>query len=186
MHSLLDVTARAVTRYLQAQVKAGAQTLMLFDTWGGVLSDADFTAFSQAYLKQIITALRADPDSADVPVIVFTKGGGLWLERLADTGATGVGVDWTMDLVTARRRIGDRVAIQGNLDPMALMGPAETVRELATATVDRFDLDSSGPSGLGHIFNLGHGISQFTPPDNVAVLVDAVHEHSRRRRQNQP
>ena len=182
MHRLLDVTAQAVTRYLQAQVQAGAQALMLFDTWGGVLGDADFTAFSQGYLKQIITALKATPGCADVPVIVFTKGGGLWLERLADTGADGVGVDWTMDLAAARRRIGDRVAIQGNLDPMALMGPPSAVRDLAAATVDRYDLDTELPSGLGHIFNLGHGISQFTPPDNVGVLVDTVHEHSRKRR----
>ena len=120
-----------------------------------------------------------------MPIIVFTKGGGLWLERLADTGATGVGVDWTVDLASARQQIGDRVAIQGNLDPMALMGPPSVVRAQAAATIDRYDLDSNLPSGLGHIFNLGHGISQFTPPDNVAVLVDTVHQHSRKRRQQQ-
>ncbi len=185
MHHLLNVTAQAVTRYLQAQVQAGAQALMLFDTWGGVLSDADFSTFSQAYLKQIISALKASPDTAAVPIIVFTKGGGQWLERLADTGAQGVGVDWTVDLAAARQRIGQRVAIQGNLDPMALMGPPAAIRELAIATVDRYDHDPALPSGLGHIFNLGHGISQFTPPEHVAVLVDAVHQRSRERRQRQ-
>ena len=185
MHRLLTVTADAVTVYLKAQAAAGAQALMLFDTWGGILSDSDFPVFSQGYLKQIITALKADPATAAVPVIVFTKGGGLWLERLADTGATGVGVDWTVDLASARQRIGNRVAIQGNLDPMTLMGPPSVVRDQAAATIDRYDLDSHLASGLGHIFNLGHGISQFTPPDNVTVLVDTVHEHSRKRRQEQ-
>jgi len=185
MHQLLSVTADAVTLYLKAQAAAGAQALMLFDTWGGVLSDADFPTFSRDYLQRIITALKADPVAAAVPVIVFTKGGGLWLERLADTGADGVGVDWTMDLASARRRIGDRVAIQGNLDPMTLMGPPSVVRDQVMATIDRYDVDDDRPSGLGHIFNLGHGISQFTPPDNVTVLVETAHAHSRQRRLKQ-
>ncbi|MET0509100.1 MAG: uroporphyrinogen decarboxylase [Burkholderiaceae bacterium] len=181
LHRILEVVTEAVIGYLNAQIAAGAQVVMIFDTWGGVLSDADFVACSQSYLARIVAAVA----DKTVPVVVFTKGGGLWLERLADTGAAAVGVDWTVDLADARRRIGTRVALQGNLDPMALMGSADTVRQQVVATLERYDADPSLSPGLGHVFNLGHGLSQFTPPDSVAVLVETVHRHSaeiRRRR----
>ncbi len=173
LEKLLATTTQAVIQYLNAQVAAGAQALMVFDTWGGVLSDADYLRFSQRWMTEIVAGIT----DRSIPVIVFTKGGGLWLERLADTGAAAVGLDWTVDIAAARQRVGGRVALQGNLDPMALMGPPEAVREQATAILDRYSADASLPARQGHVFNLGHGISQFTPPDNVAVLVDAVHRH---------
>ena len=186
MHRILDVNAQAVTAYLNAQIEAGAQAVMLFDTWGGNLPDGHFQTFSLAYMKRIIDGLathrrerQADGTIVDVPVpsIVFTKGGGAWLELLADTGASAVGVDWTVNLGEARRRIGARCAVQGNLDPMALMADASQVEAEVLRT-----LESYGPptTGQGHIFNLGHGINQFTPPDSVHALVESVHRLSRR------
>jgi uroporphyrinogen decarboxylase len=183
MHRLLDVNARAVAAYLNAQVDAGAQALMVFDSWGGVLSDAAFRQFSLAYTRQVVQSLTRQADGRQVPVIVFTKGGGLWLEALADTGCDVVGVDWTVDLAQARRRVGDRVALQGNLDPAVLFAPPEAVAAEARAVLDAFG-PPQGPDGrwAGHVFNLGHGISQHTPPEHVQALVEAVHAHSRRLR----
>ena len=156
---------------------------MLFDTWGGVLADGDYQRFSLASMRRVFDALPHETPtasgSAAVPRIVFTKGGGLWLEEIAGCGADAVGLDWTVNLAQARARIGGRVALQGNLDPMVLMADEAQVRAQALRVLEQF-----GPAspGSGHVFNLGHGISQFTTPENVSVLVDTVHEYSRRQR----
>lgn len=173
MHHILSVTADAVVAYLNAQIEAGAQAVMVFDSWGGVLSEAAYQEFSLAYLRRVVAGLTRERDGQRVPSIVFTKGGGLWLESIADIGCDAVGLDWTMDIGRARALVGDRVALQGNLDPNVLFAPPEVV-----ATEARRVLDSFGPHA-GHVFNLGHGISQFTPPESVDVLVETVHSHSR-------
>ena len=173
LHRILDVNARATAAYLNAQIEAGAQALMIFDTWGGALADGAFQRFSLAYTAQTVAALRRERDGARVPVIAFTKGGGLWLDDIAAIGVDAVGVDWTVDLDRARTRIGSRVALQGNLDPAVLFAPPDVIRAEARAVLDRFG------NHPGHVFNLGHGISQFTPPEHVAVLVDEVRSHSR-------
>ena len=174
LHRILDVTAVAVTAYLNAQIERGAQAVMLFDTWGGVLSHAAFHAFSLAYLKRVVDGLKKEHGGARVPSILFTKGGGLWLESLAECGSDAIGLDWTMDIGAARRRVGNRVALQGNLDPAVLLSTPDAVRREAEQILAAFG------SGSGHVFNLGHGVSQFTPPENVAALVDVVHEVSAR------
>ena len=179
MHHILSVTADAVTAYLNAQIESGAQAVMVFDSWGGVLSESAYRTFSLPYLKRIVDGLIRENDGRRVPNIVFTKGGGLWLESIAELGCDAVGLDWTMDIGRARALVGDRVALQGNLDPNILFAPPETVAAEARAIVDAF-----GPHP-GHVFNLGHGISQFTPPESVSVLVDTVHEHSRKLRMAQ-
>ena len=176
MHRILQINADAVAAYLNAQIDAGAQAVMVFDSWGGVLADGAFQAFSLTYTRRVVQQLHREHDGARVPVIVFTKGGGGWLEQIADCGADVVGVDWTVDLGAARQRVGDRVALQGNLDPMALFGTPDALQ-----TEVRRVLDSFGPHP-GHVFNLGHGISQHTSPEQVAILVDTVHRHSRRQR----
>ena len=183
MHRMLAVNAEAVARYLNAQIDAGAQAVMIFDSWGGVLADGAFQAFSLAYTRRVLAALKREHEGRRVPHIVFTKGGGLWLDEIAASGADVVGLDWTMDLGRARRQVGDRVALQGNLDPNVLFAGPEQVREQVIRTLDRFGAPAN-PDGstAGHVFNLGHGISQFTPPENVTVLVDTVHAHSRRQR----
>jgi uroporphyrinogen decarboxylase len=172
LHRMLAVNADAVAAYLNAQIHAGAQAVMVFDSWGGVLADGAFQTFSLAYTERVLRQLDREHDGQHVPAIVFTKGGGPWLEALAGCGADVVGLDWTVNLTTARQRIGDRVALQGNLDPMVLFGGEAAVRAEA-----RRVLDSYG-AGPGHIFNLGHGINQHTPPEAVAALVDEVHRHS--------
>ncbi|HEY9379659.1 MAG TPA: uroporphyrinogen decarboxylase [Burkholderiales bacterium] len=174
LHHILDVTAQAVTDYLNAQIEAGAQAVMIFDTWGGTLTPHAYREFSLAYITRIVAGLKREAEGRRVPSIVFTKGGGLWLEDIADCGADAVGVDWTIPLGEARQRVGNRVALQGNLDPSALLGDADAVRREA-----RQVLDSYG-DGPGHVFNLGHGISQYADPDNVIALVDTVHTLSRR------
>lgn len=175
LHRILDVNAEATTRYLNAQIDAGAQAVMLFDSWGGVLADGLYQAFSLAYTRKVIAGLQRERDGRRVPVIAFTKGGGMWLEDIAASGCDAVGLDWTVNLGQARARVGDRVALQGNLDPMTLFGSAEAIRAEARRTLDSF-----GPVGRGgHVFNLGHGISQFTPPEAVSELVDEVHQYSR-------
>lgn len=176
MHHILSVTADAVVAYLNAQIEAGAQAVMVFDSWGGVLSEAAYEEFSLAYLRRVVAGLTRERDGQRVPSIVFTKGGGLWLERIADIGCDAVGLDWTMDIGRARNLVGDRVALQGNLDPNVLFAPPEVVANEA-----RRVLDAYGPHP-GHVFNLGHGISQFTPPESVSVLVETVHSHSRKLR----
>ena len=183
MHRILAVNAAAVTAYLNAQIEAGAQAVMVFDSWGGVLSDAAFRRFSLAYTQRVLDGLKKEHGGHRIPHIVFTKGGGLWLEAIAATGADVVGLDWTVDLAEARRRTDDRVALQGNLDPMVLFGGEAAIRAEAEAVVDRFGRPqrADGRHG-GHIFNLGHGISQYTPPEAVATLLQAVHEASIRAR----
>jgi uroporphyrinogen decarboxylase len=173
LHRILAVNAQAVAAYLNAQIENGVQAVMLFDTWGGVLSHAAFHEFSLPYLRAVLEQVRRSHGGQIVPRIVFTKGGGLWLEALADTGADCVGVDWTVDLGAGRRRVGQQVALQGNLDPGALFASPEVVRSEAASVLAAYG------SGDGHVFNLGHGVSPQTPPESVAVLVDAVHELSR-------
>ena len=179
LHRLLEVNARAVASYLNAQIEAGAQAVMLFDTWGGVLADGAYQAFSLAYMRRVLAELKREHAGERVPSIVFTKGGGLWLEDIADAGCDAVGLDWTVNLGDARKRIGDRCALQGNLDPMALFAGAHEIERAAAAVLDSFG-DPRRPDGSwhGHVFNLGHGISQFTPPDSVEILVNAVHKRS--------
>jgi uroporphyrinogen decarboxylase len=183
MHRMLAVTADAVAAYLNEQIRAGAQAAMVFDSWGGVLADGAFQSFSLEYTRRVLRQLLREHDGQRIPAIVFTKGGGPWLEQIADVGADVVGLDWTMDLGAARARIGDRVALQGNLDPCVLFAPPQVVREQARRVLDAFGPPQS-PDGrwAGHVFNLGHGISQHTPPDSVAALVDEVHAHSGRLR----
>jgi uroporphyrinogen decarboxylase len=181
MQRILEINAQAVAAYLNAQIDAGAQAVMVFDSWGGVLADGAFQRFSLAHTQQVVAQLkRTGSDGARVPVIVFTKGGGPWLEQIADIGADVVGLDWTLNLRAARARIGDRVALQGNLDPMVLFAPPEVVAREAVAVLDSFGPPQRADGGWGgHVFNLGHGISQHTPPEHVSALVEAVHSHSR-------
>ncbi|MBL8496224.1 uroporphyrinogen decarboxylase [Nitrosomonas sp. JL21] len=174
LHHILDINARAITAYLNAQIESGAQVAMIFDTWGGALSQAAYQEFSLRYIQQILAGLKREQDGQRIPSIVFTKGGGLWLEAIAASGCDAVGLDWTIDIGEARRRVGDKVALQGNLDPSVLFASPAVI----TAEVDKI-LTSYG-NGSGHVFNLGHGISQFTPPENAAALVEAVHTLSRK------
>ncbi len=170
LHELLEKLARAVTAYLTAQAVAGARVLMVFDTWGGVLSAHAFEEFSLRYLEQVVAGIKAL--AAPPPVILFTKGGGGWIEKIAASGCDAVGLDWSQDLGTARRRLADKVALQGNLDPLMLYALPERIRaEVAV-------LLASYGAGSGHVFNLGHGIEPDTDPEHVRVLVDAVHELS--------
>jgi uroporphyrinogen decarboxylase len=173
LHTILEVNAQSVVAYLNAQIQAGAQAVMIFDTWGGNLSEAAFREFSLGYIQRICSELIQKQDGQRVPRIVFTKGGGQWLEALAQCGADALGVDWTTDLGSARKRVGDRVALQGNLDPAILLTNPDVIEREASRVLASFG------NGDGHVFNLGHGISRFTPPDNVAALVDAVHALSR-------
>jgi uroporphyrinogen decarboxylase len=176
MHHILTTNAQAVAAYLNAQIEAGAQAVMLFDTWGGALADGVYQEFSLAYMRDVMRQLKREHDGVPVPAIVFTKGGGLWLDQIAGIGADAVGLDWTVNLGKARALVGDKVALQGNLDPNVLFAGPQQIR----AEVGKLLASFGKPSvGHGHVFNLGHGISQFTPPDAVSVLVDAVHEQSR-------
>ena len=172
LHRILSVNARAVTEYLNAQIDAGAQAVMVFDTWGGMLSDAAFQEFSLAYSRQVLAGLTREREGRVVPRILFTKGGGLWLERMAESGADALGVDWQTDIGEARRRVGARVALQGNMDPMTLFAPPDAIQAEARRILASFG------SGPGHVFNLGHGVSQHTPPEHVHALVEAVHAGS--------
>ncbi|HTN65879.1 MAG TPA: uroporphyrinogen decarboxylase [Burkholderiaceae bacterium] len=176
MHHILRTNAAAVAAYLNAQVDAGAQALMLFDSWGGALADGAYQQFSLDYMRTVLAQLQREKDGEQIPVIVFTKGGGLWLEQIADIGADAVGLDWTVNLSEARAKVGQRVALQGNLDPAVLFAKPQQIRAEVQRTLAAFGKPSAGS---GHVFNLGHGISQFTPPEAVTVLVDAVHEISR-------
>ena len=172
LHRILDVNARAVTAYLNAQIEAGAQAVMIFDTWGGNLTTAGYEEFSLAYSRRVIAGLTKENDGRCVPSILFTKGGGHWLEAMAKSGCDALGIDWSTDLQAARERVGSQVALQGNLDPAVLFAPPEKVRSEARRVLDAYG------SGPGHVFNLGHGISQFTPPESVAALTDEVHTYS--------
>jgi uroporphyrinogen decarboxylase len=189
MHRILAINADAVALYLNTQIEAGAQAVMIFDSWGGVLADGMFQQFSLAYTKRVLSQLKRSHDGAIIPRLVFTKGGGLWLPDMAALDCEVLGVDWTVNLSTARAQVGGTVggpgkALQGNLDPNALFAPADAIATEARRVLDAFgqphtDANATGPT---HIFNLGHGISQYTPPDNVAVLVETVHQHSRKLR----
>lgn len=172
MHKLLDTTAQSVTSYLNAQVAAGAQALMIFDTWGGILTPRDYKEFSLRYMDQIVKGLTRENEGRKVPVILFTKGGGAWLNDMVDTGCDALGLDWTMDIGTARSQVGDRVALQGNMDPSMLYASPDRIRQ-EVATI----LESYG-NGNGHVFNLGHGIHQHVNPEHAKVFIDAVHEMS--------
>ena len=173
LHHILDITAQSVTSYLNAQIEAGAQAVMIFDSWGGALSHAAYKEFSLAYMERIVSGLIRDREGRVVPRIVFTKGGGLWLESMANIGADALGLDWTVDIGEARKRVGAKVALQGNLDPAILLSNPQAIeREVA-------NILASYGEGNGHVFNLGHGITQFTPPENAGVMIDAVHAISR-------
>ncbi len=174
LHTILDTNARAVASYLNAQIEAGVQAIMLFDTWGGVLSEAAFREFSLRYIEQVLSQVARSGNGLRVPRIVFTKGGGQWLELLAATGAEALGVDWTTDLGNARARVGARVSLQGNLDPAVLLTPVEAIRAEAQTILKSFG------DGAGHVFNLGHGVLPQTPPESIGALVDCVHALSRR------
>jgi uroporphyrinogen decarboxylase len=172
LHGLLGKLARTTTEYLNAQVAAGADALMIFDTWGGALETPAYLEFSLAYMQRIVDGLVRERDGRCVPVILFTKGGGAWLPQLAATGADALGIDWAMPLAEARQATGDRVALQGNLDPAALRSSPAEIR----AGVMRV-LESYG-HGHGHVFNLGHGVTPDVDPEHVAAMVEAVHELS--------
>ena len=176
MRHILQTNANAVAAYLNAQIDAGAQAVMIFDSWGGALADGAYQQFSLQYMRDVIRQLQRDKDGVRIPCVVFTKGGGLWLEEIADSGADALGLDWTVNLGQARARVGDRVALQGNLDPAVLFAKPEQIRAEVAQALASFGQHNAGS---GHVFNLGHGISQFTPPEAVSVLVDAVHEISR-------
>ena len=173
MHRLLDCLAEAVRAYLDAQIAAGAQAVMIFDTWGGVLTPRDYREFSLRYMSRIVEGLRRENEGRRVPVILFTKGGGGWLEAIAGSGCDAIGVDWTLDLADARARVGDRVALQGNMDTCVLYANDGRIRDEVASVLASF-----GP-GEGHVFNLGHGIHQHIDPDRVSTFIDAVHELSR-------
>jgi uroporphyrinogen decarboxylase len=186
MHRVLEINADAVAVYLNTQIDAGAQAVMIFDSWGGVLADGMFQQFSMAYTARVLAQLKRSHDGAVIPRIVFTKGGGLWLPEMAELDCDALGVDWTVNLATARAEVGGAVgglgkALQGNLDPNALFAPADAVAAEARRVLDAFgkphtDKTTTGPT---QIFNLGHGISQYTPPESVGVLVETVHSYSR-------
>ena len=172
MHMLLDKLAQSVTSYLNAQILAGAQAVQIFDSWGGSLSSAAYQEFSLAYMQKIVNGLIREHEGRRVPVILFTKGGGLWLESMADTGVEALGLDWTCDLGVARQRVGDKVALQGNMDPTVLYAnPAAIEKEVGRI------LESYG-NGPGHIFNLGHGITPEVKPENAGAFINAVHDLS--------
>lgn len=172
MHQLLDVVTEAVTRYLNAQIQAGAQAIMIFDTWGGVLTRRDYLQFSLRYMRRIIDSLIREHDGRKVPIISFTKGGGLWLEDIVESRCDAIGIDWTLDLGFARQRVGNHVSLQGNMDPCVLYASPERIRKEVGDVLASFGV------GSGHVFNLGHGIHPGVEPEHVGVLVDAVHDLS--------
>ena len=173
LHALLQKLADSVTEYLNAQIAAGAQSVMIFDTWGGVLSPRDYNEFSLQYMARIVDGLTRESEGRKVPVTLFTKNGGMWLESIAASGCDAVGLDWTVDIADARARIGDKVALQGNMDPSMLYASAQRIREEVSTILAGYG------EGSGHVFNLGHGIHLDVPPENAGVFVNAVHELSR-------
>lgn len=173
MHALLVVLAKSVIAYLNAQIAAGAQSIMLFDTWGGALGQSNYQQFSLAYMQQIVAGLTRENDGRVVPVTLFTKGGGQWLEVMADTGVDGVGLDWTTDIGSARQRIGNKVTLQGNMDPCVLYASPDRVEQEVSSVLASF-----GEGKTGHVFNLGHGIHPTVDPENMTRLVDSVHRLS--------
>lgn len=169
---LLDKLAKSVIAYLNAQIEAGAQAVMIFDSWGGLLGPQTYSQFSLYYMRMIIDGLIKERDGQRIPNIIFTKGGGNWLAEMADSGVDALGLDWTVNLADARKMVGDRVALQGNLDPAALYGSPESIKQQVAKVLADYG------SGYGHVFNLGHGIYPDVNPDHVKVLVDSVHELS--------
>jgi uroporphyrinogen decarboxylase len=172
MHLLLDKLAQSVTAYLNGQILAGAQAVQIFDSWGGSLSAAAYQEFSLAYMRKIVNGLIRERDGRKVPVILFTKGGGMWLESIADAGADALGLDWTCDISEARRRVGNKVALQGNMDPTVLYANPNAIRQEVS------NILASYGSGTGHVFNLGHGITPEVDPANAGAFIEAVHEMS--------
>jgi len=183
LHRILQINADSVAQYLNAQIEAGAQAVMIFDSWGGVLADGAFQEFSLTYTRRVLAQLHQEYNGARIPSIVFTKGGGLWLDEMEQLDCNVLGVDWTVNLTQARAKVGGSKALQGNLDPYVLFAPPAQVQAEAIKVLEAFGTPHTG-SGTGptHIFNLGHGINQHTPTDHVAALVEAVHSHSRKMR----
>lgn len=173
LHLLLNKLTQTVILYLNAQIQAGVQSIMIFDTWGGVLSGENYRIFSLNYMHQIIEGLTRENEGCKIPVTLFTKGGGQWLEAIAETGCDAIGLDWTTDIGEARHRVGDKVALQGNMDPAVLYAPAPIIEKEVASILGAFG------KGTGHIFNLGHGVHQDTPPEHVRIFVDAVHRLSK-------
>ncbi|MCC7006888.1 MAG: uroporphyrinogen decarboxylase [Ottowia sp.] len=186
MHHILRTNADAVAAYLNAQIDAGAQAVMIFDTWGGTLANGIYQQFSLTYMHKILGQLQREKEGRRVPAIIFTKGGGNWLEAMMATDASrrpdAIGLDWTVDLATARQRTGGVCALQGNLDPVALFSPPNIIRAQVRDVLDTYTAGNPTKGADGHIFNLGHGISQFTPTEHVTALVDEVHNYSRKLR----
>jgi uroporphyrinogen decarboxylase len=172
LHLLLKKVTTSVIQYLNAQIQAGAQSIMIFDTWGGVLSKRDYIEFSLDYMEKIVSQLNRVNGNEYVPVTLFTKNGGAWLEEIANTGCDAIGIDWTTNIKTARERVGRKVAIQGNMDPSMLYAPQQRIEQEV-----KYILEAYGPEP-GHIFNLGHGIHPDIPPENAKVFIDAVHNFS--------
>lgn len=172
LHDLLGKLADAVALYLNAQIAAGVETVMVFDTWGGILSPAQYERFSLAYAKRVLDQLNRTAGGKTIPAVLFTKGGGQWLEAMAETGYDALGLDWTTDIGQARRRVGHKVALQGNLDPQALYAPPESIRAEVRQILESFG------HGSGHVFNLGHGVWPDVNPEHVGTMIEAVHEFS--------
>jgi uroporphyrinogen decarboxylase (EC 4.1.1.37) len=173
LHKLLDKLADSVIHYLNAQIKAGAQSIMVFDTWGGVLTGRDYREFSLYYMHKIVDSVLHENEGRRVPITLFTKGGGQWLEAIAATGCDALGLDWSTDIADARRRVGDKVALQGNMDPSMLYAPPARIEQEVATILEGFG------TGEGHVFNLGHGIHQDVPPEHAGAFVEAVHRLSR-------
>ena len=172
LHHILDILADSVIAYLNAQIEAGAQAVQVFDTWGGVLTPRDYNEFSLRYMHKIVDGLKRENDGRKVPVILFTKGGGQWLEAMADTGADALGLDWTINIDDARARVGDRVALQGNMDPSILYASPERIRQEVATILEQYG------NGTGHVFNLGHGIHPEINPEHAGAFITAVTELS--------
>jgi len=173
MHQLLDVLADTIIDYLNSQIEAGADSVMIFDTWGGLLNKASYENFSLMYMSKIVAGINRNPEGKTIPVTLFTKGGSAWLEQIAATGCDAVGIDWTVEIGEAERRIGSKVALQGNLDPSVLYASAEVIKSEAHKILDQFQ------GSTGHVFNLGHGITPDVNPESMKALVDAVHSYSK-------
>lgn len=172
LHLMLNKLAQSVAAYLNAQIAAGAQAVMLFDTWGGALTTEDYCEFSLQYAKQVRSLLKTEVNGSKIPAILFTKGGGQWLETMAAAGYDAIGLDWQTDIRQARDRIGDRVALQGNMDPVTLYAPPEYITNKVKYVLEKYG------NGSGHVFNLGHGILPDVNPDHVKAMVEAVHQYS--------
>ena len=173
MHQLLDVLAKTIIDYLNSQIEAGADSVMIFDTWGGLLNKESYENFSLRYMSKIVDGIKRENNEKIVPVTLFTKGGSAWLEQIAETGCDAIGIDWTIEIGEAERRVGSQVALQGNLDPSVLYASPEVIKTEVHKILDQFK------GSTGHVFNLGHGITPEVNPDSMKVLVDAVHSYSK-------